>query len=356
MNDDELRDALHGGVPAAPEVSRWADKARRRSRRTRALATGASLLAVAVVGALVIGNLRPGGTAAIPAAPQSSPPVTISAPATTPTADGCDPGATLPAAPEHLPSGATAVRLCPDGYDPDATFITPTDLLTEGVSELIDTINATPLVPLSDSCRKGYPRTFRVVFGYPDGSQITLIGRLASSDSIGGGRDGSCDLLGRTDAWHSGQLLHTLRSAWLHQRGDSRNGQPYPDPDCSMTSPSVFAADLAEVTTAIVCGRGGSNLGRAGVLTTEQARAVTADIAQRSSPGADDTQNFATIINLFTPWGDLITLYKADGSTRWGFLNSQRSGLKWTPSAGIRAWLDPIIGGAPPTSSPSGKR
>lgn len=356
MNDDELRDVLHGGVPAAPEVSRWADKARRRARRTLALATGASLLAVAVVGALVIGNLRPGGTVAMPIAPQSSPPVASSAPATTPASDACDPGGPLPAAPQDLPPGATVVRLCPDGYDPGATFITPTDLLTSGVSDLIDTINATPLVPLSDSCRKGYSRTFRVVFGYPDGSQITLIGRLASSDGIAGGTAGSCDRLGRTDAWHSGELLSTLRLAWLHQRGDSRNGQPYEDPNCSMLSPSLFAADLAEVTTVIVCGRGGSNQGRAGVLTTEQSRAVIADIAQHSSPGADDTQNFATIINLFTPWGDLITLYKADGSARWGFLNNQRSGLTWTPSAGVRAWLDPIIDGAPPTSSPSGKR
>jgi hypothetical protein len=248
------------------------------------------------------------------------------------------------------------VRLCPDGYDPEVTFVTPDHVLTEGVPGLVDAINATPIVPLPDSCRQGYSRTFRVVFGYPDGRRITLIGRLASSDGIVSGRAGSCDRLGRTDAWHPGELLRTLRSAWLHQRGDTRNGQPYPDPNCSMMSPSLFAADLAEVTTVIVCGRGGSDQGRAGVLTTEQTRAVIADIAQRTSPGADDTQNFATIINLFTPWGDLITLYKSDGSARWGFLNSQRSGLMWTPSAGIRAWLDPIIDGAPPTSSPSGKR
>jgi hypothetical protein len=195
-----------------------------------------------------------------------------------------------------------------------------------------------------------------VVFGYPGGTRITLLGRLGSSDGMDGSRAGSCDRLGRPGAWRSGELLRTLRSAWLRQRATSRTGQAFPSPNCSMTSTSLFAAELTDVTTAIVCGRGGTDQGRAGVLTTDQTRALLADMAQRSLPGGDDTQSFSTIINLFTPWGELITVYQADNPDRWGFYNSKESGLMWTPSAAIRAWLDPIIDGAPPTSSPSGKR
>jgi len=248
------------------------------------------------------------------------------------------------------------VRLCPDGSDPEATFTTPADLLTDGVSGLIDTINSTPLLPLSNSCSRSYTRTFRVVFGYPDGTRITLLGRVTSSAGMDGSRVESCDRLGLPGAWRSGGLLRALRSAWLHQRADSRTGQAFPSPHCSMLGTSLFAADLTEVTTAIVCGRGVSDQGRAGLLTASQTQALLADMAQHSSPGGDDTQSFSTIINLFTPWGELITVYRSDGSDRWGFYESSRSGLMWTPSAAIRAWLDPTVDGALPTSSPSSTR
>ncbi|MGV8909376.1 MAG: hypothetical protein ACOH1Y_10375 [Propionicimonas sp.] len=73
-------------------------------------------------------------------------------------------------------------------------------------------------------------------------------------------------------------------------------------------------------------------------------------------PGGDDTQSFSRIINLFTPWGELITVYGADNPDSWGLYESKRPGLMWTPSAAIRAWLYPIVDGAPATSSPPSPR
>lgn len=351
MNEDEFRDALHSTTPDAPEVSGWAETARRRSIRTRSLVAAGAVVAVTVAGAFLIGNLRPGATAGIPAAPATN------SPSATAAAIECDRDGSLPAAPRQLPAGATEVQLCPDGYDPDTTVLTPVEPLTEGVSELVDAINAAPLVPLAPSCTNEFWRTFRVAILYPDGTRITLIGSVGS-EGMDSGTPRACDRLGRDGAWRSGELLNSLRSAWVHQRGGTRTGQPFQTPDCSRLSPSLFSAELGEVSTAVVCGRGGgSGQPSPAVLTAEQTQELIADIAAGTRPQGNDSQDFPITMNLFTPWGEVITLYKAGLTDSWGFLNDKRSGQMWTPSATVRAWLDPLVEGTttvtPSTPAPS---
>ncbi len=57
MNEEELSDALKGGVPPRPDTAGWADEARRRSRRRRAWTPGALIAVLIAIAAAVASGL-----------------------------------------------------------------------------------------------------------------------------------------------------------------------------------------------------------------------------------------------------------------------------------------------------------
>ncbi|MEZ0579475.1 hypothetical protein [Nocardioides sp. MH1] len=83
-----------------------------------------------------------------------------------------------PDLPDHVPAGATSVRLCPGG-DKYTAVLSPYDALTTHVSALVRAVNRQPSVDRPRCVRQWVP-TYRMAFGYPDGSRFLVSGSMSS--------------------------------------------------------------------------------------------------------------------------------------------------------------------------------
>jgi hypothetical protein len=125
----------------------------------RALTAALAVVALMVSGCSAAGESRPDSRTPVPAGLES----------------GCPEPTTGVRFPEgDLPEGATRVRLCPgppprDGNAIGTEIQAPTDLLTNGVAELVDLVNKQEVVEGGIDCSSDEGPVLAYWFGYPDG-------------------------------------------------------------------------------------------------------------------------------------------------------------------------------------------
>ncbi len=210
MNDDISR-MLRDAAPEGPDPTAWADGARRRGGRRRAV--GGVIAAVAAV-ALIIPlsfSLRGPDTTTVQATPSPTSAVQL------------EPGPLQPAEcaqrdgdedrywekDRSLPAGADRVWLCAEtlrGGEPPlpGLWVGAPEALTVGVQDATEAFNALPLAQVK-RCPAPTRYEATMVFEYPDGSRHVI-----------GAFDGSCDAVGNRDGWRS--YLVTLAELWKQQR------------------------------------------------------------------------------------------------------------------------------------------
>lgn len=173
-----LRDGLAGAVPEPPATPDRADGARaiaRRARRTTAAVVGgvaASVLLVAGVVA-VLGDDDPDGSDVAndgPVSPYDAP-ACPATPVDTRTQVG----------PDHVPDGATSVRLC-DGNE--IPIEVPKDALVTDVDTLAAAVNDLEPKATDAMCTMDLGPAYQLVFTYPDGSTTVASGELYGCDDV----------------------------------------------------------------------------------------------------------------------------------------------------------------------------
>jgi hypothetical protein len=180
MSDEQwLRDGLVDAVPDPPEAPGRAAAAEDRARRTRRrTATAAALLgtagvvAVVAVAVSVLGPADPGTDPAGPVASDTPAPADI--PDCPPAPEGASPDPMDeidPSAPDAVPPGAQAVRLC---QGPGTEIEVPDDPLLTDVQGLADLVNDLPKTGEPEMCTNELGPGYRLVFSYPDGSTFVV--------------------------------------------------------------------------------------------------------------------------------------------------------------------------------------
>lgn len=167
---------------------------------------------------------------------------------------GADTNTALPGS-GTLPTGATAVRVCWDG------FYTPTQSLTSGVDEIVRAINARPLLySRGSTCAGGLAQSYMLVFRYPHGT------RTIAADSCGWFEAGPVQ---RQDASPSmgDQVLRRLATQ------EAEQGTTTPPPCPGHTDAPSGLGDLTHVVAARYCSAGSTGNGQA--LTQAQLQALT---------------------------------------------------------------------------------
>ena len=210
MNDDISR-MLHDAAPEGPDPTAWADGARRRSNRRRAL--GGVIAAVAAVALItpVTFSLQGPETTTVQATSSHSTPVSAAPGQLAPAecaqqAGDQDEGWTTDMS---LPSGAVRIWLCAEslmGWEPPlpGLWVGAPEPLTIGVDDAIETFNALP-VAQTKRCPAPHRYTATMVFEYTDGSRRVV-----------GANDGGCDQVGNRGGWRS--YLSALTDLWSRQR------------------------------------------------------------------------------------------------------------------------------------------
>lgn len=180
MSDEKwLRDGLADAVPDAPEAPERAAAAEARARRTRRrTATAAAVLGTAgvvVVVAVVATALGTDDSATDPAAPASNGSVApVDVPDCPPAPEGASPDPMDeidPSAPDAVPPGAQAVRLC---QGPGTEIEVPDDPLLTDVQSLADLVNDLPETEAPEMCTNELGPGYRMVFSYADGSTFVV--------------------------------------------------------------------------------------------------------------------------------------------------------------------------------------
>lgn len=341
MDEEDLRRALKAAAPDAPDPSSWPGAARRRSAVRKGVVAALSVCAVAA--ALVVVNLPGRIGDGVPATPASVAPTGGAA-----AEEFCYQDADAADTPRKLETGAVAVQLCPDADNPDHTYLTPTDRLTQGVDALVTQFDTAAPTPLDQACEDEATSTFLVVFVYPDGSRIPLRARAAPQSDDVLARPGACDRIDGPDGWRDGSVLTALRAAWLAQR-ENVDPTAFSVTTCQPADrPSLFAVDLETIAAGVLC------LGRESVvLDVGQARELATDIRTRSREEPNDDQNPTAELTLYTAWSEPLTMVREGDTTRWAGPSGN-----WHPSTEVRQWLDPMLadlaasGATPEAGSP----
>lgn len=342
MNDDELRDALADALPAAPDVSGWAESARRRSRRTRGLAAGGAALVVVVAGALTIGNLPPAGIVGVPAAPVSTASATGSA--STPTADpqGCRNAVTS----GDIPAGALTLRLCPTGERGLQQFAPVQSLEVDGAHDVLAVLRQRPRLDGERACRADLGPAFLLIAEYsgrePEVMDLQLYG---------------CEVVGTTSDRRTGavEVLAAFRAALEAQRakapGSGVRGASLCSPRVSADRGSVMPVRFAEITGGTACGYADRTTDLAQVereLDGTSVATITADLAAHSTPWEPGScpdpaaGQPVTALALTTRWGDVLPIspdecgdgyrYRLDGEN-----------LRWQPGPEVERLLADLV-------------
>jgi hypothetical protein len=261
----------------------------------QALAAAVAVVALIVSGCSAAGEPRPDSRTPVPAGLER----------------GCPEPTTELRFPEgDLPEGATWVRLCPGPPPTDDSAIgtqiqAPTDLLTDGVAELVDLVNGQQAVAGGNDCTSDEGPVLAYWFAYPGGDW-----RAVRFDSYG------CNILtvGQDLRREGGAELATaFTEALLTQR----DGREAPDITELATCP---ASPVAIPRTGLVLGA--AELASAAWCVSPRAQqvrevAIPPDLVQQLSvglwPGLTTrsrrpcTEAAPSWIEGRTPWGDAVS-------------------------------------------------
>lgn len=342
MNENELRDALHADVPSTPDTSGWADASRRRSRRTRGIVAGGAVLAITLVAAMAVVNLRPGAIVAVPAAPVSSAPATSPAPGEA--GDGCTGYSAATAG--DIPSEALALRLCPTGDSALQQFAPLEALESPGAHQVLAEVLRSRRPGENFACTADLGPAFLLVAEYSGREPVVMNLQLYG-----------CHSVGTTTDWRTGadQVLTAFRAALTEQRaqasGSNVRSAPLCQPQAWEQPLSVMPVDLAAVTGGTFCSYAHSAgaLLKEGELDADALSRITADLAANSeesvpmscpAPRADQP---AFALALTTRWGDVLSIVPDGCPGSYGY-QMDGKGLRWRPGEEVIALLTGLAG------------
>ena len=238
-----LRDRLTGAVPEPPtSTDRMARLYTGRQRARRRLATGAALAVFVTVGGLSVAASTVFGHSPDRSAPPVDVAPTTTAPAlTTPALECPRTRATQSdSGPSTLAAGATAALLCGAGPFQSAA---PTDLLTEGLDGLVDSVNAQPPYTSWD-CSGRMGDRYLLLLAYPDGTE-----RRVSLDFSGCGTIG----IGGATRANPGTPYETFMDLLHAQRLTETAPAHAPVPACLPPHSSSAIAEPGEMVAARLC-------------------------------------------------------------------------------------------------------
>ena len=347
MNENELRDALHAGVPITPETSGWADAARRRSRRTRGIVAGGAVLAVTLVAAMAVANLGPGAIVAVPAAPASSAPAS-GTPGTTPgdAGDGCAGYSAATAG--DIPTEALALRLCPTGESVLQQFTPLEALEAPAAKQVLAEVLRSRRPGENFACTADLGPAFLLVAEYSGREPVVMDLQLYG-----------CHSVGTTTDWRTGaeQVLTAFRAALTEQRaqapGTAVRGGSLCQPRVSGNRSSVMPVKLADVTGGTVCGYADSDQ-TSGALRVErplgeaELARITSDLEAHTSPWTPgecperSLDQPATALALTTGWGDVLSVAPDECSPGYRYMVDGEN-LRWEPDADITTLLASLV-------------
>lgn len=251
-----------------------------------------------------------------------------------------------PDLPGEVPAGATSARLCAGGEE-YAQVTPPRDALTVGVETLVRAVNQQPPVGPPGHCARQSGPTYRMAFGYPDGSRFVVAGTLARCSPLVVGNGWRAD---------SSPPLQTFIRRLRAQRSTRQPPGPTTAPgrltcgqrsDYAWTWPLHQPNDLA---SAILC-YGQPNHPRL-------ARRVTVPPRQLSVLIASMRTDTVSVVGLLRcpPWpGREFWLV---GESAWGDPIAARKlcegipvrgGREWAPHERARRVVDRLISAARPT-------
>lgn len=246
-DEEWLRRRLAAAVPAPPSSAERLTRLRAARRQVRRRRTAGVVLAAAVaIGGVVlavpavVGDT--GGRGSLPPADRT--------PTTTPTPGAavleCPPARVVVAGrgdrgPATLAPGATAARLCGGGRAGSAPA--PRDLLTDGLTRLVDSVNAQPTG--SEFCRGPFGDRYLLLVAYPDGPARRVVLDFAGCGSM---------RVGRVNRLHPDEPYETFLGLLGEQRRTATPPAQVPAPVCVPQYRSVSAiADPADMVAARLC-------------------------------------------------------------------------------------------------------
>ncbi|HWJ08652.1 MAG TPA: hypothetical protein VNS46_04705 [Nocardioides sp.] len=329
-----LREGLAGAVPEPPPAPDRADGARavaRRGRRTTAAVIGgvaASVLLVAGVAATVGGDdpARQDAADQGPQSPYDAPPCPAT-PVDTQTRVG----------PDHVPDGATSVRLCGGNEVP---IEVPDDALVSDVDGVVAAVNGLEDKAPDAACTMELGPGYQLVFDYPDDEPIVVSGALY------GCRDVVVNGVERTGAdvpWEKFiDLLRAQRERLAPPAPADVSAIDCPTADETTGTPSVGRAQ--DLAVAALCVGGGAPA----AIPPAELDLLLADIVantRENAPVVDCASSppFPQIVGL-TAWGDTVEISSDCGDSR--FVMSYDPYSVWTPAPEAAAVLERLAGEA----------
>ncbi|NYI43771.1 hypothetical protein BJ993_000851 [Nocardioides aromaticivorans] len=340
-NDETwLREGLAGAVPeppAAPDRAEGARAKARRARRTTVAAAGgvaASVLLVAGVVATVGGSSPDDDKAAddVPVSPYDAP-ACPAAPVDTQTQVG----------PDHVPDGASSVRLCGGNEVP---IDVPKDALVDGVDDVAASINGLETAPSDLACTMELGPAYQLVFAYPDGSSVVASGELYGCRQVV--VDG-VERVGADEPWET--FIDRLRAQ--RKRLDPPAPVDAATLECPAATdtvgvPSVGRAQDLAVAAYCAEDRLGSGTWRRAPIPTADLTSLVTDIRANTEENAgmvdcDVTPPVPHIVGV-TAWGDRVDL-QAQCTNGW-FTVDVATNAVWSPSEDARAILERLFGEA----------
>ncbi|MFT4217671.1 MAG: hypothetical protein QM619_10890 [Micropruina sp.] len=353
MNDDQLRAGLRAAIPEPPEPGSWAGEARRRhARRTRgAMAGGAAVIVLTLVGAFLWPTRNGSDLVAVPAATPVSTAVEPTAgvlpqPETNPYCAGTTTGS-----PVLKPRDGVAVvraSICPRTDGP--TFSTPKGAVVQGATALFDTIAALPAEkPRDPDCSAAGDRRYLVVFTLADDSRRIL--EAATANACG---------VSPSDAnyrrWSG--MLSALEQAWTAQREQQSEGDMIAN--ClPVDRPGLFRFDVTTTRAGVLCltDQNGNRVRASVHVPSETLAVLTKDIATNSVRGMNrDSLPDGPVLTLAGPWGDPLVFWRTAGNQWFASMpDGEISQLVWQPSAKTTQALAALLAEASrkPTPTPT---
>ncbi|HVK29578.1 MAG TPA: hypothetical protein VM575_14645 [Nocardioides sp.] len=337
MSDEKwLREGLAGAVPeppAAPDRAEGARTRARRARRTTAAVIGGAAASVLLVAGVVavLGDDGPERGDVANDGPVS--------PYDAPACPGSPADAQTQVGPDHVPDGATSVRLC--GGNEFAIDL-PADALVTDVDALAAAVNDLDPKAPDAMCTMDLGPRYQLVFSYPDESTTVVSGDLyGCHDVVVNG----VERTGADEPWE--RFIDLLRAQ--REQLDPPAPVDAPTIDCATSgTPSVGRAqDLAAAVLCVESPEGSGQPQRA-VFSNAEVAVLRADIADRAHyttgmPRCAAPTAFIRIV-VVTTWGDRLDLQPSCHLSH--FQTSPASGLAWNPTDETQAILERLIGEA----------
>lgn len=328
MTDENwLRDGLADAVPTPPASPDRADGARamaRRARRTTAVVIGgaaASVLAVAGVVAVVSGG---------EGSPHDADDVVAASPYDAPACPASPVDARTQVGPDHVPDGASSVRLCAGNGNP---IEVPVDALVTGVDEVAEAVNGLPTAAADQGCTMELGPGYQLVFAYSDGPPVVASGDLYGCRPV---VVHGVERTGADVPWQ--RFIDLLRAQRERLRPQAPDASRI---DCAAQPASPTLGRAQDLAVAAVCVGDGTPA----TVTDDELDLLLGDMAAHTTKNAGyvdcaSSPPFPRIVGL-TTWGDRVEI-RSDCGDSWFSVDDATNSI-WQPSPAAGPIIERLV-------------